>query len=51
MRMAEEEIKVDTWNVQTVMSPGKLELLRKEMDNYRCNLLGLAEVRWKGQKK
>jgi hypothetical protein len=29
-------------------STGKLELLRKEMEPYKCDILELAEMRWTG---
>ncbi len=35
-------------NVRTLKSPGKLELQRKEMTPYECDILGLAEMRWTG---
>jgi len=34
--------------VQTLWSTGKLELLRKEMEPYNYDILGLAEMRWTG---
>ena len=35
---------VGTWNVRTMS--GKLELLENEMERYRFDILGLAEMRW-----
>lgn len=46
--MATDLLKIGTWNVQTLSSPGKLELLRNEMAPYECDILGLAEMRWTG---
>jgi hypothetical protein len=48
LRAAIDFLKIGTWNVQTLRSPGKLELLRNEMTPYKCDILGLAEMRWKG---
>ena len=39
-------LTVGTWNVRTMWAPGKLELLENEMERYRFNILGLAEMRW-----
>jgi hypothetical protein len=46
LRIAEDTLKIGTWDVQTSWSAGKLELLRKEMEPYKCEILGLAEMRW-----
>jgi hypothetical protein len=48
LRITEGTLKIGTWNVQTLWSTGKLELLRKEMEPYKCDILGLAEMRWTG---
>ena len=48
LKAATDLLKIGTWNVQTLRSPGKLELLRNEMTPYECDILGLAEVRWTG---
>lgn len=45
---ASEVISVGTWNVRTLWATGKLELLKTEMKRYRCDILGLAEMRWTG---
>jgi len=37
--MAKEEATIGIWNDQTLKSPAKLELLRKEMENYRSDLI------------
>ncbi|XP_016299301.1 uncharacterized protein LOC107656114 [Sinocyclocheilus anshuiensis] len=48
LKAAIDFLKIGTWNVRTLRSPGKLELLRKEMTPYECDILGLAEMRWTG---
>ena len=48
MKVITEQVKIGTWNVQTLWSTGKLELLQKEMEVYNCDILGLAEMRWTG---
>ena len=34
--------------MRTLWSTGRLELLRREAERYKCDILGLAEVRWTG---
>ncbi|PNF27982.1 hypothetical protein B7P43_G14668 [Cryptotermes secundus] len=41
--------KIGTWNVQTLNQAGKLENLKKEMQKNEVSVLGVSEVRWKGQ--
>ena len=48
LQVATEQMKIGTWNVQTLASPGKLELLRIEMAPYACDILGLSEMHWTG---
>uniref|UniRef100_A0A672MKF5 Endonuclease/exonuclease/phosphatase domain-containing protein n=1 Tax=Sinocyclocheilus grahami TaxID=75366 RepID=A0A672MKF5_SINGR len=48
LKAATDFLKIGTWNVRTLRSPGKLELLRKEMTPYECDILGLSEMRWTG---
>ena len=38
-------LTVGTWNVRTMWAPGRLELLENEMERYRFDILGLAEMR------
>ena len=40
--------KTGTWNVRTLKQAGKLENL-KEMKKNEVSVLGVNEVRWKGQ--
>ena len=41
-------LKIATWNVRALNQDGKLENVIQEMDRMNLNVLGLAEVRWKG---
>src|SRR5918995_6973269 len=40
---------IGTWNVRTMNEKGKLENVKMEMKRYGLSVLGLSEVRWKGQ--
>ena len=42
-----EKINVGTWNVRTMLRPGKLANVIKEMRRANLDILGLSEVRWK----
>ena len=41
--------KIGMWNVRTLNRGGKLENLKKEMQKNELSVLGVSEVRWKGQ--
>ena len=40
------ETIIGTWNVRTLYACGKVKELTHELDRYRWDILGLAEVRW-----
>ena len=40
-------ISLATWNVRTLNQTEKLEELTHELENYRWDMVGLCEVRWK----
>ena len=42
-------MSIGTWNVRTMGQKGKLENVKREMDRYGLSVLGLSEVRWKGE--
>ena len=42
-------IGVGTWNVRTMRSVGKLEMVEHEMSRLNVRCLGLAETRWTGK--
>ena len=44
---ARNNITIGTWNVRSLRATGKIEEPTHEMKRYRCNILGLCEVRWK----
>ncbi|CAF3327901.1 unnamed protein product [Rotaria socialis] len=44
-----DTLTVGTWNVQTLWTTGKLELLRNEMKRFRFDVIGLSEVHWTGK--
>jgi hypothetical protein len=49
LKAANEFLKIGTWNVETLKSPDKLELLINEMIPYEYgDILGLAEMCWTG---
>ena len=42
-------LRIGTWNVRSLNKVGKLEEVKREMERYRLSILGVSEVRWKGQ--
>ena len=43
--------KIGTWNIRTLKQGGKLENLKTEKRKNEVSVLGVSEVRWKGQGK
>jgi len=41
--------KIGTWNVKTLNRGGKLENLKQEMQKNEVSIVGVSELRWKGQ--
>jgi hypothetical protein len=41
--------KIGTWNIRTLNQGGKLKNFKKEMQKNAVSVLGVSEVRWKGQ--
>jgi hypothetical protein len=46
LKLARNTLSVGTWNVRTLAATGKLQMLQQEMKRYRCDVLGVAEMRW-----
>ena len=44
---ARKNITIGTWNVRSLRQTGKLKELTHEMNNYKWDILGLCEMRWK----
>ena len=42
------DTKFGTWNVRTLMQPGKLDNIKREMERMEISLLEISECRWKG---
>jgi len=43
------QLKIAKWNIRTINSPGKMEVLESELGRYSINVMGLAETKWKGK--
>ena len=44
-----KKLRMGCWNIRSLNKVGKLEEVKREMKRYRLNILGISEVRWKGQ--
>ena len=42
-----KKTRIATWNVRTMIQPGKLECITREASRLKLDVLGLSEVRWK----
>ena len=43
-----DSLNISTWNVRTMRTDGKLEILEKEMQRLNIGCLGISETRWSG---
>jgi len=44
-------MRVGTWNVRTLLQPGKLKELCDNAERYHLDIVGVQEVRWSGKDK
>lgn len=49
LRIPGRKIKIATWNVKTLFKAGKLANAEYEMERMKWDVLGMSEVRWKGE--
>ena len=47
-RIVKVNTMIGTWNVRSLRQSGKVEMLVEELDHLKWNILGIAEMRWKG---
>lgn len=48
-RSKRAEIRVSTWNVRTLLAPGRLREVESELGRYRIDIAAVQETRWMGQ--
>ena len=47
--MAKQKLKIGIWNLRSLRGETKIQLLLEEIKSYNFNIVGLAELRWKGK--
>ena len=47
VRCCSEQYRIGTWNVRS-MNPGKLEVIKQEMERVNINILGISKLNWTG---
>ena len=43
-----QKSRIGTWNVRGLLQPGKMEIVEREMESYRLDVLGVSETHWRG---
>ena len=43
------EIALATWNVQTMLKPGRMKEIMEEIGKARVDVVAVQEIRWQGQ--
>ena len=46
LKIVKNTLTVGTWNVLTLWTTGKLELLKNEMKRFKYDIVGISEVHW-----
>ena len=41
-----QTLSIGTWNVRTLWAAGRLQLLQEEISRFKCDILGISEMRW-----
>jgi exonuclease III len=49
--MNKKTIRLGTWNVRTMLAPGKMSETAREMRRYKIEILAIQETRWPGKGK
>lgn len=49
MRVAVDTIKIGMWNMRLLRESGRIELLWKETETYKCKILAVQDMRWLGK--
>ena len=51
INITKSRLRIGNWNVQGLNSPGQIDVLADECDNYNLDIVALTELHWPGQGK
>ena len=47
--VSNKKLRIGTWNVRSMLAPGKMEEIARELIKFKYDLAAIQEIRWKGQ--
>lgn len=47
-RKTNTQLKINTWNISTMSSPGKMQKIATEFERYKIDIAAVQETRWQG---
>ena len=48
-RKRTNDLRIATWNIRTMLAPGRMEEIGRELIKHKYDITAIQETRWKGQ--